>query len=89
VDNPPRVLTEGLGLRLHRGSWPVPAIFRLIQEVGQVAEAEMAHVFNMGLGMLAIVPADQAEAALRTLGDGAWQVGEVVVAEGSPRVVFS
>lgn len=89
VDNPPRILVGGLGLRLHWGSWPVPAIFRLIEEVGQVPEAEMAHVFNMGLGMLAIVPAAQAEVALQALVEGAWPVGEVVAAAGPPKVMFS
>lgn len=89
LDNPPRILADGLGLRLRWGSWPVPAIFRLIQEAGEVSQTEMAHVFNMGLGMLAIVPAAQTAASLRVLGDDCWPVGQVVAAEGPPLVVFS
>jgi phosphoribosylaminoimidazole (AIR) synthetase len=41
----------------------------------------MAHVFNLGLGMLVIVPAAQADAALRALGADAWLIGEMVTAE--------
>lgn len=56
VDNPPRIFPEGLGAVLRRGSWPQPPIFGLIQRLGKVDDGEMCHVFNMGLGMLVIVP---------------------------------
>ncbi|MGC8780983.1 MAG: phosphoribosylformylglycinamidine cyclo-ligase [Anaerolineae bacterium] len=80
LDNPPRIFPPGVAGRLRRGSWPVPPIFRLIQRLGQIDEREMAHVFNLGLGMLVIVPAAQADAALRALGADAWLIGEVVAA---------
>ena len=80
IDNPPRILPPGRAIHLRRGSWPVPRLFQLIQRVGQIDEAEMAHVFNMGLGMLVVAPAGQAAAALRALGEG-WVVGEVVAGE--------
>ncbi|MCD6288960.1 MAG: phosphoribosylformylglycinamidine cyclo-ligase, partial [Anaerolineae bacterium] len=86
IDNPPRIFPEGVAARLHRGSWPIPPIFQLIQRLGEVSEEEMAHVFNLGLGMLLIVPAEQADEALRVLGDDAWRVGEMVPRDGGPAV---
>ncbi len=80
-----RVLPEGLGAEIRRGTWPVPRIFDVIQEAGSVADAEMERVFNLGLGMLAVVPAGAAGAAvpaLRAAGHDAFVVGEVVPAAG-------
>ncbi len=80
IDNPPRILPTGAALHLRRGSWPIPPLFQLIQRTGQIADDEMAHVFNLGLGMLVVTPADQAAMALAALGEG-WIVGEVVDGE--------
>lgn len=80
VDNPPRILPAGAAIHLHRGSWPIPPLFQLIQRVGQIDDLEMAHVFNLGLGLLIVLPADQASRALALLGEG-WLVGEVVAGE--------
>ena len=76
VDNPPRILPPGLHFHLHAGSWPVPPLFRLIQRAGQIGDDEMAHVFNLGLGMLAVLPPEQVALAQQTLGEG-WLVGEI------------
>ncbi len=81
LDNPPRIFPPGVAGRLWRHSWPVPPIFRLIQHLGQIDDREMAHVFNLGLGMLVIVPPLQADPALRALGADAWLVGEIVAAD--------
>ncbi|GIK36336.1 MAG: phosphoribosylformylglycinamidine cyclo-ligase [Chloroflexota bacterium] len=78
VDNPPRILPVGTALHLRRGSWPIPPIFQLIQAAGQIGETEMARTFNLGLGMLAVVSAEQLDQALAVLGDQAWAVGEIV-----------
>lgn len=77
IDNPPRIFPEGLGAVLQRGRWPEPPIFGLIQERGDVSTEEMFQVFNMGLGMLVIVPADHAVAATSALPELYW-VGEIV-----------
>ncbi len=82
IDNPPRILPAGTAIHLRRGSWPIPPLFQLIQRAGQIDDAEMAHVFNLGLGMLMVTPAGQAAAALDTLGEG-WLVGEVAAARNS------
>ncbi len=86
IDNPPRIFPTGLAARLHRGSWPVPPIFSLIQQSGRIEDGEMAHVFNLGLGMLLIIPHEQAAAARALLGEGAWVVGEMVERGAGPAV---
>lgn len=86
IDNPPRILPAGVAVRLRRGSWPVPPIFHLIQREGHIQEEEMARTFNLGLGMLVIVPAEQTDAARRLLGEGAWRVGEIISENGGAAV---
>ena len=81
-DNLPRVLPEGVGVRLDRSAWDVPAIFRVIQQRGNVAEGEMYHVFNMGVGMVVIVPPEQVDLTLAALDEGATVIGEVVAWSG-------
>lgn len=77
VDNPPRMLPAGLQVRFDWGSWPVPPIFALIQRLGDVTDAEMRRVFNLGLGTVLVVTPEDAERALEVLGEGAWNVGSV------------
>jgi phosphoribosylformylglycinamidine cyclo-ligase len=79
LENIPRVMPAGLGVDLDATLWEIPMIFRLMQERGDVAWDEMARVFNLGVGYILIVRADQAEAVLAGLGDiGARIVGQVV-----------
>jgi len=83
--NIPRVLPEGLGVRLRRGAWPVPPVFQLIQQGGRVDEAEMYRTFNMGIGMVLIVsPADHhaVEHSLERRGETCFLIGSVVEGEG-------
>jgi phosphoribosylformylglycinamidine cyclo-ligase len=78
--NLPRVLPAGCRAVIRRGAWPVPAIFRFLQTGGQIAEAEMFRVFNMGIGFVCVVPPDRAAEARRALekaGVPAWEIGEV------------
>lgn len=75
LDNIPRVLPPGLGVALRRGSWEMPPIFGLLQRLGQISDEDMARTFNLGLGMVAIVPAEQAEQAAALVGGSV--VGEV------------
>jgi phosphoribosylformylglycinamidine cyclo-ligase len=91
IDNPPRVLPEGLQIRLTRGSWPVPPVFTWLQKTGSVPDAEMDRVFNMGIGMVLVVADYYAEAVARNLaretGIPAFLIGEVV--EGPRGVVWA
>lgn len=86
IDNPPRVFPEGVGAVINRQTWPVPPIFDLIQELSKVSNEEMFRVFNMGLGMLVIVPAVQASLTLQTLPFASYRVGEIVA--GKKEVVI-
>jgi phosphoribosylformylglycinamidine cyclo-ligase len=91
VENPPRILRQGLSMRLFEGSWRKPAIFDRIAEGGPVEQMEMRRTFNMGLGMLAVVPRLDVEAvcaAFLGAGEVAMQVGEIVATDGPPRVEF-
>jgi phosphoribosylformylglycinamidine cyclo-ligase len=85
--NLPRILPDGLGARLRRGSWQVQPIFRLIQERGNVAEDEMYLTFNMGLGMI-VACAPQDVDALRAQLPEALVVGEVIAQKGERRAVI-
>jgi phosphoribosylformylglycinamidine cyclo-ligase len=79
-DNIPRVIPQGLRVRIKKGSWPVPRIFRLIQERGEVGEREMFRTFNMGIGMAVVVAAGDASRTVRLferLGQRAWVIGEL------------
>lgn len=78
IDNPPRIFPVGLGAVIERGTWPEPPIFGLIQRLDNIAAAEMFHVFNMGLGLLVVIPAGQAALAQETLPGEAFQVGRMV-----------
>ena len=89
IDNPPRILPAGTAMRLAWGRWPIPPLFELIRRTGDIELQEMAHVFNLGLGMLVVVPSDQADAALAALGAGAWQVGAIVRCDGQAHVLLA
>jgi phosphoribosylformylglycinamidine cyclo-ligase len=80
LDNLPRIFQTGIGAMLRRGSWPEPPIFKLIQTHGDVSSLEMFHAFNMGLGMLMVVPQDQIARARASL--DCFVVGEIVSGSG-------
>ena len=83
--NIPRVLPEGLGARLRKGSWEVPPLFRLIQKGGGVSDEEMERTFNMGVGMIVVVsPSDlhEVEHSLERRGETSFVIGSVVAGAG-------
>lgn len=82
--NVPRILPAGTSVRIARGTWPVPAIFSLMQRLGNVADDEMFRTFNMGIGMIVIVaPEDEPKvrAHVETCGQQCFTVGRVVSGE--------
>lgn len=91
VENPPRILTAGLGMELDLSSWDVPPIFGLIGDAG-VEDDEMRRTFNMGVGLAVVVsPGDVAEARAVTeaAGETVWEIGRVVQTPGAePAVTF-
>ena len=83
--NLPRVLPDGLGAVVDRGAWPVPAVFRTLQEQGGVDRFEMDRVFNMGVGMIAVVPPEDAEdvtSRVTAHGVEVWDLGRVEPGDG-------
>ena len=83
-----RILPDGLGARIRRGSWSEPPIFELIRRRGGIDDAEMLRVFNMGVGMIAAV-APEREAELLAALYGAATIGEVCGHGSGPRVEIS
>lgn len=88
-ENMPRMLREGVALKIDKNSYEVPAIFKLIQERGNIPERDMYNTFNMGIGMCVIVPENEVEKSLEILkeaGEEAYLIGEVV--EGNKEVII-
>jgi phosphoribosylformylglycinamidine cyclo-ligase len=86
--NIPRVLPKGLGAKVRRGSWEIPALFRLLQKGGGVSEEEMFRTFNMGVGMVVVVGPEElheVEHSLERRGEVSFVIGSVIAGEG---VVF-
>ena len=87
--NLPRVFPKDCRAQIRRGSWPVPPIFSLIKKIGHVDEVEMYRVFNMGIGLVLIMPAKDADVVIAkaaTLGDKGYRIGEMV--SGEPGVEY-
>lgn len=90
VANIDRILPKHCDAVLTRGRWETPRIFSVIQEAGSVTDAEMERVFNLGMGMVAVVPEGRHEDAIDTIrraGHDCWLVGEVVSGHGQTRLV--
>jgi phosphoribosylformylglycinamidine cyclo-ligase len=77
IENIPRVLPPGTAVELDRAAWSVPPIFRLIRELGRIPEDEMARVFNLGIGMVALLSPADAPALLSHCPD-ALRIGRVI-----------
>jgi phosphoribosylformylglycinamidine cyclo-ligase len=87
VANLARVLPPTVFARLDRSTWTPPAVFSTIGGLGQVPRADLERTLNMGVGFVAMLPADQVDAATRVLegrGIPTWVIGEVTGAEDAP-----
>ena len=93
TENLPRVFPKGVRARIDRKAWPVPPIFEVMSRLGQVDRDEMYRVFNMGIGLILVVPSDAVDRVLTRaaeLGDRAFRIGEMVTAgEGDPEVEYA
>jgi len=84
-DNIPRVLPKGCGAKIQLGSWPVPRVFRWIQESSKASAKEMYRTFNMGIGFMLVTPKNRALKVISHLakcGEHAWVIGEIVKGKG-------
>jgi phosphoribosylformylglycinamidine cyclo-ligase len=89
IDNIPRVLPKNCDVVIHKGSWDMLPIFKIIHERSGVPEQELYQVFNMGIGMVVVVANEAAHnvlGAIRAAGHDAWTIGEVVAGTGLSRV---
>jgi phosphoribosylformylglycinamidine cyclo-ligase len=86
--NIPRVLPAGLAAHFDKGSWPVPPIFSLIQQKGNVADSEMYRVFNMGVGMVIMCSPDDVAEIIDSMPE-ARRAGKIVKQEGDMRVIIA
>ena len=76
LENIPRILPEGTGVEIRKGSWPVLPIFRLMQQIGNIEESEMFRTFNMGIGMV-IICTQEDVAEIRASLDSSYEIGRV------------
>jgi len=90
TENLPRVLPRGTAAVIERGTWPVLPIFEHLQKLGHVPDDEMLRTFNMGIGMLVVVPAKKfkkVETLLDRAGEKFYSVGRIV--KGERKVMYS
>ncbi|MBI5043004.1 MAG: phosphoribosylformylglycinamidine cyclo-ligase [Nitrospirae bacterium] len=89
TENLPRVLSEGCQANIKRGSWNVLPVFKYLQKNGNIDDDEMYRDFNMGIGMILVVPDkefDKVMANAERLGEKVYLIGEI--AEGENRVIY-
>jgi phosphoribosylformylglycinamidine cyclo-ligase len=84
TENLPRVLPKGMGAQVELGTWPSQPIFEHLQHLGNVEQEEMLRTFNMGIGLVLVVPAKKfkkAQTVLDKLGEKGYTIGRVVKGE--------
>ncbi len=89
-ENIPRMLPDGVKAVIRKDSYPVPAIFRMLQEEGEIAEHVMYNTFNMGIGMVMALDsadAEQAVKVLREAGEQAFVIGSVEAGERKAEII--
>lgn len=88
TENLPRVFPKGLGARVNLGAWALPPVFRWLADAGGVSEAEMLKTFNCGIGMVAVVAPERAEALGRLLADAGETVCRIGTIEPGSGVAY-
>ena len=90
TENLPRVLPKGMGAVVELGSWPVLPIFAHMQQIGNISQDEMLRTFNMGIGMVLVVPAKKfkkVQTVLERAGEKGYTIGRIV--KGDRKVSYS
>ncbi len=90
TENLPRVLPKGTGALVEINSWPVPPLFAHLQKLGNVPQEEMLRTFNMGIGMVLVVPSKKfkkAQTLIDRAGEKCYTIGRIV--KGEHRVTYS
>ena len=86
LENIPRILPESVSVEIHRGSWPEPPIFGLMQRLGNVAEQEMFRTFNMGIGMV-VVCSTEARPDVSNALENCFEIGQIMA--GANEVIIT
>jgi phosphoribosylformylglycinamidine cyclo-ligase len=89
TENLPRVLPKGAAAIIERGSWPVPPIFEHLRKLGNLPEDELMRTFNMGIGMVLVVPAKKfkkAQTVIDRVGEKGFTIGRIV--KGDRKVTY-
>ncbi len=90
TENLPRILPTGTAAEIQLGAWPVLPIFEHLRELGRVEADEMLRTFNMGIGLICVIPEAQlqkAECVLRDLGEVSFRIGKIV--PGRQEVIYT
>jgi phosphoribosylformylglycinamidine cyclo-ligase len=90
LENIPRVLPDGLAAHLKKGSWPQTELFAWLQKTAGIDDVQMNRTFNNGIGMVVVVPADQAAACadtLRGLGESVYEIGVIAARASAASVI--
>lgn len=84
-ENLPRMLPEGLGVEINTGSWTVPTVFNMLKDKGSLLDSDLYNVFNMGIGFVIALPAEQARRAIEIAAEyeeDAFEIGRVIRGSG-------
>jgi phosphoribosylformylglycinamidine cyclo-ligase len=87
LENIPRVLPDGLDARIDLDAWTPPSLWGLIQEKGKISTEEMYRVFNMGIGIVAIVGKSDAADVQTSIPEATFLIGELI--DGDRKVILS
>ncbi len=91
IENPPRIYTDSLQMRLDMRKRPLPPVFRWLKERGGLSDFELARTFNCGIGMLISVTPDKAESvmsAIQLTGEDIWQAGYICERSGHYAIIL-
>jgi phosphoribosylamine--glycine ligase/phosphoribosylaminoimidazole synthetase len=86
LDNPPRILPEGMAAKVKLGSWPVPPLFQLVRDASGLDADELHRTLNMGVGMVLVVAAADVAAVQAEITEESWIIGEII--EGNRTVTL-
>ena len=92
TENIPRVLPENCSARLNTESWQLPPVFQWLQQQGNISRDEMYRTFNCGVGMIAVVDANEVDLTLESLknsGESAWVIGDIIENSAEGSVIYS
>jgi phosphoribosylformylglycinamidine cyclo-ligase len=81
TDNLPRMLPKGLAAAIETGSWQTPPLFEMLRKIGQIPEDDWRRTFNLGVGMIFVIPQAKlgaAQKALKKAGEKPWIIGEII-----------